>query len=773
MHERTRDDGRAFRPTYSFAVAALAVALTFGMIAAAPAAAQTLVNGNFEGSPQTNGYTTVAAANFIDAAQSWKVALGSVNVGTGPAATACSNASGHCIDLNGNSRGRIEQVVTIAAGSKCSVTFMMSRHLQLAGSSATLTTFANNIATSPANFTHNAGGLTAANGQWQSQSFAFVAAGPTTTLAFESSLEGAAGPQVDDVRLSCALPNPTGSLTVAKVVVNTTGGPAPIPGMFSMVTHCSANAATPGVNTPVMVPGNGSVTPASQFAAGSQCSVTETLPAPIPKLEACKGRGATWTVSYSPPVTIVSGSTPVLTVTNTLTCDPPTGGVLQVHKTVVNTLGVPSPMSFPMMATCSGMAPMPLSVSANQTVPVGGQIPAGTVCNVTETPPPQVKDVKACPSGTASWVVTTPGPQTIQLAATTGIIITNTLTCDKPTATGSLVVVKSVSNPAGVSIPATFPIKVSCKPGSASDQSFALAQGLPGHVINGIAAPSQCYVDEGSLPPIAGCKWSTAYSPAQTVAITANTLATVIVRNSLECDKPTGSLKVMKSVSNSTGGPVALPPTFAMNVTCTPSGPANQGIAVAQGPAGTTINGIAAPSLCTVTEPPLAPITHAEGCKGGSASWSTMISPAQPVAITANGTAMVTVRNTLKCDPPADTNCASPTQTTIGCRVSVNVKRTKGPLIYSVTASPAATTPSPNIAPSTSSSCAIGAAAMINQTMCWFNYNTNPQSVTLTAVSSGGALPAGFSWSGACSGSNATCVVTVTQTPLMVVANFP
>jgi hypothetical protein len=62
---------------------------------------------------------------------------------------------------------------------------------------------------------------------------------------------------------------------------------------------------------------------------------------------------------------------------------------------------------------------------------------------------------------------------------------------------------------------------------------------------------------------------------------------------------------------------------------------------------------------------------------------------------------------------------------------------------------------------------------MINQTMCWFNYNTNPQSVTLTAVSSGGALPAGFSWSGACSGTAPTCVVSVTMVPLMVVANFP
>ena len=250
----------------------------------------------------------------------------------------------------------------------------------------------------------------------------------------------------------------------------------------------------------------------------------------------------------------------------------------------------------------------------------------------------------------------------------------------------------------------------------------------------------------------------------------------IIITNTLTCDTPTsktGSLKVIKSVNNMTNGSVTLPTTYPMSVTCTPSGPTSQTLAVPPGPAGATISNIAASSQCVVTEAALPPITNVKACNGGSASWTTMGSPSNPVTIPSGGTATVTIRNTLRCNPPTNDNCANPTQTSIGCRVSVNVKRSKGPLVYSVAVSPAATTPTPNIAPSTSSSCAIGAMAMINQTMCWFNYNTNPQSVTLTAVSSGGALPAGFSWSGACSGTSATCVVNVTQVPLMVIANFP
>lgn len=126
--------------------------------------------------------------------------------------------------------------------------------------------------------------------------------------------------------------------------------------------------------------------------------------------------------------------------------------------------------------------------------------------------------------------------------------------------------------------------------------------------------------------------------------------------------------------------------------------------------------------------------------------------------------------------PPTGTACAAPSQNFIGCRLTVTVKRTQGPATYTVSVSPPA--PFPNILPpSTPSQCTIAGGPAIPQTTCWFNYNTNPQAVTLTASSSAGPLPAGFFWSGACSGTNPTCTPTPLNvtllTPPSVTANFP
>ncbi len=233
---------------------------------------------------------------------------------------------------------------------------------------------------------------------------------------------------------------PSGKVAVRKVVVNTLG--VPTPPAFNIVVHCSANAAAQATHTPVAVPGGQTVTLPSPILHGIICSVTETVPPPISKVEACKGNGATWTVSYSSPVTIAARETSLLTVTNTLNCDTPT--------------------------------------------------------------------------------------------------------------------------------------------------------------------------------------------------------------------TKTGSLKVIKSVNNMTNGSVTLPTTYLMSVTCTPSGPTSQSLATPPGPAGATIGNIAASSQCVVTEAALAPITNVKACNGGSASWTTMGSPSGPVTIPSGGTATVTIRNTLRCDPPAD-----------------------------------------------------------------------------------------------------------------------
>ena len=234
-----------------------------------------------------------------------------------------------------------------------------------------------------------------------------------------------------------------------------------------------------------------------------------------------------------------------------------------------------------------------------------------------------------------------------------------------------------------------------------------------------------------------------------------------------------GSLKVLKTTINATGGTATMPANFAMKVTCTPSGPTNQSITVPAGTVGNTLNGITAASQCTVTEPPIAHIAHLDACKGGGATWTTMYS-AQPVTIIANGTVSVTVRNTLKCDPPSTVVCQKFTPSVTACGVAIALNRTvKGPNAYTVTVAPTAVTPSANSAPSSSSSCVSASNATVLLTNCAYYFSSAPTSVTLTASSSSGSLPTGFLWSGACSGSGATCVVSITQTPMTVGANFP
>jgi hypothetical protein len=530
-------------------------AMVIGLLIAVPAAAQTLVNGNFEGVPQSNPYTTVNAPSYIDAAHSWKVTAGSVDVGTGPAGTVCANAGGHCVDLNGDSRGRIEQVIAIAAGSTCGVTFAMSRHKNLANGSASLNVFINNASTPAAAFVHNVAGVTSTNGQWQPRGFSFTAVGASTTIAFESEVSGNAGPQIDNVVLSCKAPPPPGWLTVKKVVVNPLNIGIGTP--FNIVAHCTL-AGAPPVNTALSVPAGQGVTLPAPSAVGSVCSATEAPLASVLNVKACKGANASWTAAYSAPVTIVAGTTAVFTVTNTLACDQLTGGHLTINKNVVNALGVPSPATFSMVTHCAlgsgASVATPIVVPAGQSVSVAATIAGGTICSVTETLPPSVPNVKACDGRGASWVQSIPAPVTIVNGQSTVMIVTNTLTCDKPT---------------------------------------------------------------GGTP----------------------------------CQKFT----------------------------------------------------------------------------------------------------------------PSMTNCG----------LSLLMRRAKGPNTYTVTVAPASLTPSSNAAPSSAASCVNAGGTSVLQTNCAYYYAVNPTSVTLTATSSAGTLPAGFAWSGACTGSSQTCVVSVTQNPISVGATFP
>jgi Protein of unknown function (DUF642) len=172
-------------------LAAFAVALTIPI----SAMAGPFGDGNFETPSVTGAFTTITGPAMIGP---W-VVNGSVNLGKGPAATTCSTANGQCVDLNGDSPGGITQTFDVACTYR--VDFFMSRHMQLASSSASLEAFVNTV--SKGVFTHDAPRITPTDGKWKKFSFNFVVGAQPTVLKFQSKvMTGAAGPQIDNVTVT-------------------------------------------------------------------------------------------------------------------------------------------------------------------------------------------------------------------------------------------------------------------------------------------------------------------------------------------------------------------------------------------------------------------------------------------------------------------------------------------------------------------------------------------------------------------------------------------
>jgi len=347
---------------------------------------------------------------------------------------------------------------------------------------------------------------------------------------------------------------------------------------------------------------------------------------------------------------------------------PTATGNFSVMKQVHAPAGAPIPASFAITTTCT---PYPLSYPvANHTANdgIGGPMPAPNNCTVTEAQLAPVGHVQACNGGSASWTasITPAQPVTVVPNAWTYVTVTNTLACEKPAHGGHVTVHKTVVNATGgpvASMPPMFNVSVNCTPSGPLGTMLHVPANGGVSLAASVLVNSTCSLHEqhlSDIPNLPQCKgatayWTTDYSPG--VVIQAGATSTMTVRNTLTCNKPppTGSLRTIKSVNNMTGAPVSLPATFPMHVSCLPSGPAQQAFAVPPGGTGVTTGNIAAPASCTVTEDSLTTIQHVEGCHGGSASWTTLMSPSQPASIAANATTTVSVRNTLTCDKPAAT----------------------------------------------------------------------------------------------------------------------
>ncbi len=138
------------------------------------------------------------------------------------------------------------------------------------------------------------------------------------------------------------------------------------------------------------------------------------------------------------------------------------------------------------------------------------------------------------------------------------ITVGNSITRDL----GSLQIAKTLSNPDGASVPASFTVNYDC--GTGYTGQVSVAPGSPA-TVNGIPTGSTCTVTEVAPAAIPGYTWGTiTYTPASVTIGTKDQTFTITVGNSITRDR--GSLQIVKNVVNDNGG-TATVGAFGLNTT--------------------------------------------------------------------------------------------------------------------------------------------------------------------------------------------------------------
>ena len=325
-----------------------------------------------------------------------------------------------------------------------------------------------------------------------------------------------------------------GYLKISKAFDAKTSG---FTGTFDIVYNCGAGDVT------VKLQG-GTSTTVGPFATGSVCSVSE------PALPAAPNGWTFGTPSVSgSPATINKGDQAAavsVTVTNTITRDQ---GYLKISKVFdPKTSGFTG--TFAITYNCgAGDQVVNIAAGANKIV---GPFDTGTSCTVKE----------AAPAAITGWTWAAPviagSPATIvkgDQAAAVAVTVTNSITRDL----GALNILKTLSNPDGAPVPASFAVNYDC--GTAADGSTALKGSVnaqPGIIIpvTGIPTGNTCSVSEPTPAPIAGYNWSTpVISPASIVI--ANTTGTFTITVANEIKTGLGALTVTKFVDWAGADPIA------------------------------------------------------------------------------------------------------------------------------------------------------------------------------------------------------------------------
>ncbi len=327
-----------------------------------------------------------------------------------------------------------------------------------------------------------------------------------------------------------------GSLLLAKAL---TGGPSGYDGPFTINWNCGAGHT----GSTQVTAGAAAVTADAAIPTGTSCTVSETLPAPP--------TGYSFgTPSFSPSSTVVipagSGSTITVTTNNTLTRD--LGSLMLTKALTGGPAGYTGPFTIHYDCGTGFIGDKTVSSGGSQTV---SGIPTGTSCTVSE---PTLPSVPGYTFGTPTF---TPSSGTVTIPAGSGSSITvttnNTMTRD----TGSLVIAKTLSNPDGAPVPATFTANYNCGTGF-TGQVTTLSPSTP-VTVSGIPTGNTCTVTEVTPTPIPGYTWGTiTYTPASVVIATKGASFTITVGNSITRDR--GTIVIIKRATPAQG-------TFAFTTT--------------------------------------------------------------------------------------------------------------------------------------------------------------------------------------------------------------
>ncbi|MFV2121881.1 choice-of-anchor C family protein [Streptomyces sp. Act-28] len=177
------------------AVAGLLATGTVTALASPASAVSRFDDGSFEyPTAPANSFTTVSGGQSIGP---WKVTGGAVDlIGAGFWQAAEGDQS---VDLNATVPGTVAQTFTTTAGKKYTVTYSLAANPE--GGPAVKTGRVLVDGQNFQDFSFDSTGKTRAAMGYVTRQVTFVANGPTTTLGFTSTVSGAYGPVVDDVRV--------------------------------------------------------------------------------------------------------------------------------------------------------------------------------------------------------------------------------------------------------------------------------------------------------------------------------------------------------------------------------------------------------------------------------------------------------------------------------------------------------------------------------------------------------------------------------------------